>query len=99
MRSDAYLVNVARGEVVNQDDLVEALVDGEIAACATDVTYPEPLPEDHPMWKLPNLLITPHTADTMPIVTKLFAERLAINVAAWLSGKPLIGLVDPALGY
>ncbi len=99
MRSDAYLVNVARGEVVNQEDLVEALRAGEIAACATDVTYPEPLPEVHPMWKLPNLLITPHTADTMPIVTRLFAERLEINVSAWLSGKSLIGLVDPKLGY
>ncbi|MFM1784885.1 MAG: hypothetical protein RLZZ579_1162 [Actinomycetota bacterium] len=99
MRSDAYLINVARGEVVNQEDLVEALSTGEIAACATDVTYPEPLPEDHPMWRLPNLLITPHTADTMPIVTRLFAERLEINVSAWLSGKPLIGLVDPNLGY
>ncbi|MEK9577995.1 MAG: NAD(P)-dependent oxidoreductase, partial [Aquiluna sp.] len=51
MRSDAYLVNVARGEVVNQDDLVATLNAGQLAGCATDVTYPEPLPEDHPMWR------------------------------------------------
>ncbi|MDB4018652.1 D-isomer specific 2-hydroxyacid dehydrogenase family protein [Aquiluna sp.] len=99
MRSDSYLVNVARGEVVNQEDLVEALRSGQIAAAATDVTYPEPLPDEHEMWQLDNLLITPHTADTKEIVTALFAERLRVNVAAWLSGKKLTGVVDPKLGY
>ena len=99
MRSDAYLVNVARGEVVNQDDLVRALKTGQIAACATDVTYPEPLPESHEMWQLDNLLITPHTADTMPIVTRLFAKRLRENVTNWLAQQPLVGTVDYELGY
>lgn len=99
MRPDSYLVNVARGEVVNQEDLVEALHSGEIAACATDVTYPEPLPEDHEMWRVENLLITPHTADTMAIVTRLFALRLRENISAWLAGDELVGIVDPALGY
>ncbi|MEK9535709.1 MAG: D-isomer specific 2-hydroxyacid dehydrogenase family protein [Aquiluna sp.] len=99
MRPDSYLVNVARGEVVNQEDLVEALRSGQIAACATDVTYPEPLPEDHEMWRVENLLITPHTADTMPIVTRLFALRLRENISAWLAGDALVGVVDPALGY
>mgnify|MGYP001107097428 CR=1 FL=1 len=99
MRSDSYLVNVARGEVVNQEDLVEALQTGQIAAAATDVTYPEPLPDDHAMWQLENLLITPHSADTKEIVTALFAERLRVNVAAWLQGKDLTGVVDARLGY
>ena len=99
MRKDAYLVNVARGEIVNQEDLVLALNSGEIAACATDVTYPEPLPDDSEMWGVENLLITPHTADTMPIVTKLFALRLKENVTAWLSGAEPVGIVDPSLGY
>lgn len=99
MRSDAYLVNIARGEVVNQEALLEALQNGEIAGAATDVTYPEPLPDGHPMWDEPKLLITPHTADTMPIVTRLFAERLRVNVAAWLTGETLTGIVDPKLGY
>lgn len=99
MRPDAYLVNVARGEVVNQEDLVAALKSGRLAAAATDVTYPEPLPESHEMWQLENLLITPHTADTMPIVTRLFAMRLRENVSAWLAGKQLVGIVDPKLGY
>jgi phosphoglycerate dehydrogenase-like enzyme len=99
MSKDAYLVNVARGEIVNQEDLVLALNSGEIAACATDVTYPEPLPDDHKMWGVENLLITPHTADTMPIVTRLFALRLEENVTAWLSGSEPVGIVDPGLGY
>jgi phosphoglycerate dehydrogenase-like enzyme len=99
MRKDAYLVNVARGEIVNQEDLVKALKSGEIAACATDVTYPEPLHDDHEMWGVENLLITPHTADTMPIVTRLFALRLEENVTAWLSGDEPVGVVDPGLGY
>ena len=99
MRKDSYLVNVARGEIVNQEDLVQALKSGEIAACATDVTYPEPLPDDHEMWGVENLLITPHTADTMPIVTRLFALRLQENVTAWLTGGEPVGIVDPGLGY
>ncbi len=99
MRKDSYLVNVARGEVVNQEDLVEALKTGQIAAAATDVTYPEPLPDDHEMWQLDNLLITPHTADTKEIVTALFAERLRVNVAAWLAGEQMTGIVDASLGY
>lgn len=99
MRSDSYLVNVARGEIVDQVALVKALKTNEIAACATDVTYPEPLPDDHEMWDVENLLITPHTADTMPIVTRLFALRLRENISAWLGGGELVGVVDPTLGY
>lgn len=99
MRSDGYLVNVARGEVVDQEALAWALKNGEIAAAATDVSYPEPLPDGHSLWQLENLLITPHTADTMQIVTGLFALRLRENVSNWLSGKPLVGLVDKNLGY
>jgi len=99
MRSDAYLVNVARGEVVDQDALREALLRGEIAGAATDVTYPEPLPDGHPLWDVENLIITPHTADTMEIVTGLFAKRLRENVTSWLAGKQLVGVVNKELGY
>lgn len=99
MRSDGYLVNVARGEVVDQEALAWALENGEITAAATDVSYPEPLPDGHRLWQLENLLITPHTADTMQIVTGLFALRLRENVSNWISGKPLVGLVDKNLGY
>ncbi len=99
MRADSYLVNIARGEVVDQDALLSALSSGQIAGAATDVTYPEPLPEGHPMWSEPRLIITPHTADTLPQVTRLFSERLRVNVSAWLSGIELTGVVDKELGY
>lgn len=99
MRNDSYLVNIARGRVVDQPALEAALKSGKIAAAATDVTYPEPLPDNSPLWNLPNLLITPHTADTMPIVTRLFAERLRLNVAAYAAGGDLVGVVDRELGY
>ena len=99
MRSDSYLVNIARGEVVDQDALLHALSTGQIAGAATDVTYPEPLPEGHAMWGEPKLIITPHTADTLPQVTRLFSERLRVNVSAWLAGDPLTGVVDKELGY
>ena len=99
MRPDAYLVNVARGEVIEQKDLAKALNQGLIAGAAIDVTYPEPLPDDHELWGIENLIITPHTADTMQIVTGLFAKRLSENVSAWLSGQELVGVVDKDLGY
>jgi len=99
MRNDSYLVNIARGEVVDQDALLKALASGQIAGAATDVTYPEPLPEGHPMWSEPKLIITPHTADTLPQVTRLFSERLRVNVGAWLTGQELTGVVDKKLGY
>lgn len=99
MRTDGYLVNVARGEVVDQDALIGALDAGEIAGAALDVTYPEPLPDNHPLFGRNDVIITPHTADTMQIVQRLFAERLRANVSAWLSGKELVGLVDARLGY
>lgn len=99
MRSDAYLVNVARGEVIEQVGLARALNEGRIAGAAIDVTYPEPLPDDHELWQVENLIITPHTADTMQIVTGLFAKRLSENVMAWLAGSELVGVVDKELGY
>ena len=99
MRSDSYLVNIARGEVVDQEALLDALSSGQIAGAATDVTYPEPLPEGHPMWSEPRLIITPHTADTLTQITSLLSERLRVNVSAWLAGGPLTGVVDKALGY
>ena len=99
MRSDSYLINVARGEIIDQTALRNALEQKLIAGAAIDVTYPEPLPDDHELWSVPNLLITPHTADTPELVTHLFAERLRINVGAWINGKPLTGEVEPVLGY
>jgi phosphoglycerate dehydrogenase-like enzyme len=99
MRPDAWLVNVARGGVVDTDALVAALTAGTIAGAALDVTDPEPLPDGHPLWQLENCIITPHTADTTEMVVPLLARRIQENVARFAAGEPLVGVVDPSLGY
>jgi phosphoglycerate dehydrogenase-like enzyme len=99
MRADAWLVNVARGAHVVTDDLVAALRAGAIGGAALDVTDPEPLPAGHPLWELDNCLITPHTANTWQMAEPLFAERIGANVARYQRKEPLLGLVDPRLGY
>jgi phosphoglycerate dehydrogenase-like enzyme len=99
MRTDAWLVNVARGRHVDTGALVAALRGGAIAGAALDVTDPEPLPDGHPLWQLENCIITPHTADTPEMIKRLLARRIRDNVARFAAGEPLVGLVDPAAGY
>lgn len=99
MDSTAFLINVARGAVVNTHELVAALSEKQFAGYATDVTDPEPLPDDHPLWALENVLITPHSADTKQMVLPLFSKRLAENVSAYLGKGAFVGVVDPLLGY
>lgn len=99
MKPDAYLVNVARGEVIVTADLVAALNSDVIAGAAVDVTDPEPLPDGNALWSAKNVIITPHTADTMQIVTRLFSIRLRENVRAYLGQGPWVGTVSKELGY
>ena len=99
MAPGAWLVNVARGELVDTEALVESLQRGHIGGAALDVTDPEPLPDDHPLWTLPNCLITPHTADTEEMTRPLLADRIAENVRRLANGEELVGRVDPDLGY
>jgi phosphoglycerate dehydrogenase-like enzyme len=99
MRPDAWLVNVARGRHVDTAALVEVLTKGAIGGAALDVTDPEPLPDGHPLWDLERCIITPHTADTTEMIVPLLARRIRDNVARFAAGEPLIGQVDPALGY
>lgn len=99
MPSHAWLVNVARGPHVVTDDLVAALRDDSIGGAALDVTDPEPLPDDHPLWGLPNAIITPHVGNTPAMAVPLLGRRVTDNVARFRTGDELIGLVDPDLGY
>ncbi len=99
MRQEAWLVNVARGAHVVTDDLVVALAEKAIGGAALDVTDPEPLPAGHALWALDNCLITPHTANTWEMAEPMFAERAGANVGRMVRGEPLLGVVDPALGY
>ncbi len=99
MAPGSWLVNVARGRHVDTDALVEALQAGRIGGAALDVTEPEPLPDGHPLWGLPNCLITPHSADTDEMIRPLLAERIRENVKRFAAGLPLEGAVDAAAGY
>jgi phosphoglycerate dehydrogenase-like enzyme len=99
MADRGWLVNVARGRHVVTDDLVDALRAGVIGGAALDVTEPEPLPDGHPLWDLPNCLVTPHTANTYEMAIPLLTERITENVRRYAAGEELLGLVNPALGY
>jgi phosphoglycerate dehydrogenase-like enzyme len=99
MRSDAWVVNVARGRHIVTDDLVWALQHGVIGGAALDVTDPEPLPADHPLWSLPNCIVTPHVGNTPEMAVPLLSERIAANVRRFALGEPLVGPVDVDLGY
>jgi phosphoglycerate dehydrogenase-like enzyme len=99
MDGDAWLVNVARGRHVVTDDLVDALRKRTIGGAGLDVTDPEPLPDGHPLWTLPNCIITPHVGNTPEMAKPLLAERITENVKRWAEDAELVGLVDPDLGY
>jgi phosphoglycerate dehydrogenase-like enzyme len=99
MDRQAWLVNVARGGLVDTEALVGALRSGQIGGAALDVTAPEPLPAGHPLWDLPNCLVTPHTADTEQMTQPLLAARITDNVQRLITGQELAGQVDPDLGY
>jgi phosphoglycerate dehydrogenase-like enzyme len=99
MKSSAVFVNIARGAIVDTDALVIALRTSEIAGAGLDVTDPEPLPSGHPLYTEPNCLITFHSADTPEMTTPLLANRIRLNVRAFLGDGAFVGVVDPAAGY
>lgn len=99
MSERSWLVNVARGRHVQTDALVAALRAGAIGGAALDVTDPEPLPDGHPLWDLPNCIVTPHTADTIEMVLPLLADRIRTNVRYLAAGESLVGRVDVSAGY
>jgi phosphoglycerate dehydrogenase-like enzyme len=99
MKHDAWLINVARGRLVSTTDLVRALREHRIGGAGLDVTDPEPLPDDHPLWQLDNCLITSHTANPPNLDRELFRKRIVENVRRFVAGQGLLGLVDRSIGY
>lgn len=100
MKSNAVLVNIARGEVVDQDALIAALEERRIEAALLDVTTPEPLPPEHPLWALENAQVTMHLSGRAQ--TKMFqrsADRFIENLARWHAGEPVEPRLDLTLGY
>jgi len=99
MEPHAWLINVARGGHIVTDDLVWALENNVIGGAALDVTDPEPLPESHPLWSLPNCIITPHVGNTPEMAVPLLSARITENVKRFINEEPLIGLIDVRHGY
>ncbi len=95
----AALVNIARGSLVDQDALAEALREKRLLGAALDVTTPEPLPAEHALWSQARCLITSHSADTPEMTAPLLARRITENVRAFLGDRRFVGIVDPASGY
>ncbi len=99
MRSHAILVNVTRGEIVNEDGLVQALQEGLIGGAALDVTPREPLPADSPLWQMDNVIIASHTAGASPHRGTRSLNRFCDNLQRWRAGQPLDGIIDKVKGY
>ncbi len=93
----AVLINVARGELVDEDALLAALDSGHLGAAVLDVFASEPLPEDHPLWDQPGVLITPHIA--APSEVEVIADEFAENYRRYVAGRELINVVDRSRGY
>jgi phosphoglycerate dehydrogenase-like enzyme len=96
MPQGALLVNAARGPILDTDALVEALQSGRIRA-ALDVTDPEPLPEEHPLWSCPNLLLTPHVGGSSPQFAPNALRIAAGELRRYTAGEPLQNVVQAAV--
>jgi phosphoglycerate dehydrogenase-like enzyme len=99
MKPSARLINVARGQIVVEEDLIAALHKGQIAGAALDVFLTEPLPSDHPLWTAPNVIVSPHMSGDESGWLDALARLFAQNFRHWLAGEELLNVVDKHLGY
>jgi D-2-hydroxyacid dehydrogenase (NADP+) len=99
MPSGSYLVNIARGGVVQTEALVAALSSGHLAGAALDVTDPEPLPGDHVLWTMDNVVITPHVASRSELTGERWNALYVENLRRFAAGEPLLNVVDKQAGY
>lgn len=95
MKKDALLVNVARGEIIDQDALIDALKQGNIRGAGLDVTTPEPLPKESPLWTLDHVFITPHNASASPHVMERVIKEVEDALKRYLLNQPFDNLVKP----
>ncbi|MBI2940272.1 MAG: D-2-hydroxyacid dehydrogenase [Chloroflexi bacterium] len=99
LQPGSYLIAVSRGGIVNQEALIVALRAGRLAAVGLDVTDPEPLPADSPLWGFPNVLITPHTSGASRVTTENVWQLLSENISRFIRGEELANVVNKRLGY
>ncbi|MEV0294047.1 D-isomer specific 2-hydroxyacid dehydrogenase family protein [Nocardia sp. NPDC050710] len=99
LKPSSWVINVARGTLIDTDALVAALASGAIGGAGLDVTEPEPLPDGHPLWVLPNAIVTPHDSNPPQLRLAAFADHVAANVARFVEGRRLLAPIDPRRGY
>ncbi|MDJ0392821.1 D-isomer specific 2-hydroxyacid dehydrogenase family protein [Rhodococcus sp. G-MC3] len=99
MRPTSWIVNVARGSLIDTDAAVEAARSGKIGGLALDVTDPEPLPDSHPLWSLPNAIITPHVANPASGLSAALNAHVQRNIEKFSAGTPLDAVIDIERGY
>ena len=99
MKKDAFLINVARGAVVDEEALIRALKEGWIAGAVLDVFEHEPLPPESPLWDMPNVLVTPHASAAVARYAYHAAQFFARNLRRYVAGEPLENIVDKSKGY
>ena len=99
MKDSAYLINVGRGRIVDEDAMVEALGAGSIGGAYLDCHVEEPLPPDHPLWDMDNALVIPHDSHSSPKIGDRIVDIFCENLRRYMKGNPLLHLCDPARGY
>jgi phosphoglycerate dehydrogenase-like enzyme len=99
MKRSAYFISVGRGRSTVTADLIAALSGGRIAGAGLDVVDPEPLPADHPLWRAPNLIITPHVSANTPAAQANYALLLRENLRRYVAGEAMLSVVDIERGY
>jgi D-2-hydroxyacid dehydrogenase (NADP+) len=99
MKRGAYFIAVSRGTIYSMDGLIESLTNHHLAGAGLDVTDPEPLPANHPLWKIENVVITPHIAGASDVSLARVTEMLKENIRRFAAGEPLLNVVDKEKGY
>ena len=99
MRNHALLINVTRGDIVDGPALLEALKSGEIGGAGLDTSPGEPLDDDHPLWNMENVVVTPHTAGGSPVRVARIVDVFCDNLRRYLDGRQLTGVIDKRKGY
>ncbi|MBE0565009.1 MAG: D-2-hydroxyacid dehydrogenase [Krumholzibacteria bacterium] len=99
MKEGSYFVNIGRGPIVVTDALLDAVRLGRLAGVGLDVTDPEPLPADHPLWRTPRVIVTPHVSSRAELTLERRWELFKENLRRFGAGEPLVNVVDKKLGY